>query len=184
MRHHAVATRLLDWTQALGVALHFALWPIIRDPTKKALTIKGSSKPEWCQPHVWLLNPYRLNSDKNSWNFDDMVAPRFLDDGDESYGDYLGDFSDPGMDIELPVAVLPEVLNDRLNAQRGVFTIHGDLHSPMELLLPTTTLQRVDLPQSALPAAIEFLEDAGLNESVLFPDFDALGRDLHRKYCL
>lgn len=83
-----------------------------------------------------------------------------------------------------PVAVLPEVLNDRLNAQRGVFTIHGDLHSPMESLLPTTMLQRADLPQSVLPAAIEFLEDAGLNESVLFSDLDALGRDLHRKYCL
>ena len=101
-----------------------------------------------------------------------------------TYADCLSDFDDPRMGIELPVAILPEMLNDRLNAQRGLFTIHGDLHLPMEEMLDDNILARVDMPKEALPAALALLEDAGLCESVLFPDLDALARDLNRKYRL
>jgi hypothetical protein len=184
MRHHGVATRLLDWSQSLGVALYFALRNIVSDPNLRARAMRGDVGEAWTQPHIWILNPIRLNSNERSWDFPGLLAPRFMDNGDESYGDYLADFEDPGMDVELPFAVLPEVLNDRLNAQRGVFTIHGDIHAPMEDMLGRDVLVKVDLPLEALPAALVFLEDSGLCESVLFPDLDALGRDLHRKYRL
>lgn len=184
MRHHGVATRLIDWSQTLGVAIYFALLPIISNGGRRDAGVVDPNSIDWRHPHIWLLNPYRLNAHPKSWNFEDMVAPRFLDDGDESYGDYLGDFDDPGMELDYPVAVYPEVLNDRLNAQRGVFTLHGDIHEPMEDLLSEDILRKVELPLAALPAAIEFLEDAGLTESVLFPDLDSLARDIHRKYRL
>lgn len=184
MRHHGVATRLLDWTQSLGVALYFALAPIVSDPELRERCVLAEDTQSWRGPHIWLLNPYRLNADARSWETPDLVAPRFLDGLDESYGDFLGDFTSPGMETEFPVAVLPETLNDRLNAQRGVFTIHGDLHEAMEDILPRDMVSKVELPIAALAAAIEFLEDAGMSESVLFPDLDALGRDIHRKYRL
>lgn len=185
MRHHGVPTRLLDWTQTFGVAMYFALKPIADNPELRGRAMRGDIEDDWADPHIWLLNPIRLNSDKRSWDYDDIVVPRYLlDDGEMTYADYLVNFDEPGMDIDLPVAILPEMLNDRLNAQRGVFTIHGDLHLPMEEMLSDDVLARVDIPKEALPAALALLEDAGLCESVLFPDLDALGRDLNRKYRL
>lgn len=180
MRHHGVATRLLDWTQSFGTALYFALEPwvsrAIRDPDAAD---KLAALP-WTQPELWLLNPYRLNTE--SREVEDIIAPRFLDEDDATYGDLLGDLSEPGMGWALPIAIFPETLNDRLHAQHGLFTIHGDRHDPMDALVGEKTVRRVPLPRGALPAALEFLADAGIMESTVFPDLDSLARDLHRKY--
>lgn len=185
MRHHGVPTRLLDWTQTFGVAIYFALKPIADNPEIRERAMRGEIGDDWNNPHVWLLNPTRLNADERSWDYDDIVVPRYLlDDGETKYGDYLADFVSPEMDIDFPVAILPEMLNDRLNAQRGLFTIHGDLHLPMNRMLREDVLLRVDIPRAALPAALALLEDSGLCESVLFPDLDSLARDLNRKYRL
>src|SRR5436853_425801 len=75
MRHHSIATRLLDWTEVLAIAVYFA----IRDaPT--------SSKP--C---VWLLNPYKLN--EVSWELRDLIAPEHLLETADEFSDYLIDYT-------------------------------------------------------------------------------------------
>ena len=63
----------------------------------------------------------------------------------------------------------------RIRHQRGNFTAHGDLHSPLELFAPETLSKHV-LPTDAVDEAREFLELSGVNEFQIFPDLDGLAR--------
>lgn len=164
MRHHGLATRLLDWTETLGVALYFAL--------------KGVEKKS--RPCVWIMNPYALN--EISWKERDLVSPEYLPQGDYGFSDYLVDFSESaGFDWIEPVALYPIQRNSRLQAQRGYFTIHGEDTRPLEKIRPDL-VRRVELPEAAWADARLFLRDAGIDELLMFPDLDGLARHLHTKY--
>ncbi len=171
MRHHGVITRVLDWTEGLGVALYFALERYRID------AIDGSTAP--C---IWLLNPYALNLHKSCWEVRDLVSPRYLGylaDDDETY-DY-GELVDRNLfHWTMPVAIYPIQRSNRVRAQRGWFTIHGTDQRPLEQQAPEN-LAQVLLPMQALRDAIGFLEQAGLNEYTIYADLDALARELHRK---
>jgi hypothetical protein len=164
MRHHGLATRLLDWTEVLGVAVYFAL--------------RGADAGS--TPCVWLLNPYALN--EISWEERDLVAPEYLPQGGYHFAQYLVDCSDDGgFDWEQPVALYPLQTNARLHAQRGYFTIHGKDTRPLEKIA-SRVVRQVELPNAAWEHARLFLQDAGIDEYLLFPDLDGLTRHLHKKY--
>ncbi len=168
MRHHGVATRLLDWTGVFGVALYFA----VRNATESS------------SPCIWLMNPYALNEIAREER--DLVAPRYLaydskKDVEWDYEDLLLD--SPGMDWEYPVALYPVQKSSRLHAQRGYFTIHGDKHETIDTLCPDN-VRCVPLAPALLDEARQFLDLAGIDEYVLFPDLDGLARGLHVKYRL
>jgi hypothetical protein len=164
MRHHGLATRLLDWTEVLGVAVYFAL---------------REAGPD-AAPCIWLLNPYALNV--RSWDVRDFVAPEYLPQGEYGYADYLVDYSkDAGFDWDLPVALYPLQRNARLHAQHAYFTIHGENNRPLEVTAKDV-VAKVPLPRAAWGRARDFLESAGINEHLLYPDLDGLTRYLHQKY--
>lgn len=172
MRHHGVATRLLDWTETLGVAVYFAL----RRATPAS------------RPCVWLLNPWAMN--ELSWEERDLVAPEYLPQGDYGFSDYLVSCGTgggceagaaAGFDWTEPVALYPIQRNARLHAQRGFFTIHGDDVRPLNEIFPDLVRQ-VPLPSEAWEDARSFLADAGIDEFLMFPDLDGLARYLHEKH--
>jgi FRG domain len=166
MRHHGVPTRILDWTEALGVALYFA--------------VLGAN--DKATPCVWLLNPYALN--ENSFKVRDLVAPQFLTDNRGRVRDYslflLKKFPRT-FGWNHPVALYPLQLSDRLHAQRGYFTIHGEDVRPLEKINPNV-VSSVDIPVHLIEEIKTYLDRSGINTYLLFPDLDGLARYLQEKH--
>ncbi len=170
MRHHGVATRILDWTEVLGVALYFAVHGV-----------QGGATP--C---VWVLNPYALN--ERSWDVRDLVAPQFLSDQRGVERDYehfvVGGYPRFGWDY--PVSLYPLQLSNRLQAQRGYFTIHGENERSLDEINARVRKKfavRIDLEDSRLIDEVRwYLDASGIDTHLLFPDLDGLARYLHEKY--
>lgn len=160
MRHHNLPTRLLDWTSSFGRAVYFALDNCATDKTS-------------C---IWVLNPYSLNV--KTWTVRDLVQPKYLtyiDDEFWEYGEALiaeGRWTNNG-----PVAIYPLQISDRMRAQQGWFTFHGNDRRPLETQFPGC-VARVDLAEGALAGAREFLDMAGLGPYAIYPDLDHLSQEI------
>lgn len=151
MRHHAVPTRLLDWTETFSVALYFA--------------VKNFSG----RADIWVLNAPELNyvsCDRRAiqypeTNFEHDYYYYFIDKLDKFIGEV--------------VAIRPAKSYLRVSAQKGIFTVHDNLGEGLDVLFPAS-VKKIPLPKSALKGAKKFLELSGVNEYTLFPDLDGLSR--------
>ena len=170
MRHHGTPTRLIDWTETLGVALYFATLPPL-DPTSSSA--------------LWLMNPYLLN--EITWKTRNLIAPRFLlnwdnnDDYEWRYSDFLDDPKSFG--IKYPVAIYPPQKSDRMLSQRGWFTFHGTIPEPINKIEKLEECYRKIIISRSLVEPIKtFLEQAGINDFTMFPDLTGLANYLKKKY--
>lgn len=168
MQHYGMPTRLLDWTEAALVALHFALRSAV--PSKL--------------PAVWALNPWFLNETsvgtRHVLRIEDLrraVALRA----------YLVDEDEPGSaGPQLPIAFAPTIIDTRMLSQRSSFTLHGsDIRGidAIPRLRPLTSdghLRKLilDLDAGEIRSMQMTLATCGISEVTVFPDISGLVRQV------
>jgi FRG domain len=130
MQHYGIPTRLMDWTDVLGVALAFALYDSNNDHESSA---------------IYILDPISLN--KLSGLEEIKRAPN---DPDFKYKSIY--WHGRPFKALLPIAMDCGFHNDRIAAQKGNFTIHGANSAPIDAKAPST-IRKIVLESSAKPEA-------------------------------
>jgi hypothetical protein len=160
-QHYGIPTRLLDWTESLGVALFFAV----------------KVKPE--RPHLWIMNAFRLNKSNGA-----AKRPRILLAGLDPIPDYHDCFirveGREEWPHKLPIFLQIPWTTERLRAQGGFFTFHPSPERMDEIC--RKYLRRVDIPDEAIPGAQRFLDLAGITEHTVFPDVVGLAGFMRNRY--
>jgi len=160
MQHYGIPTRLLDWTESFGIALFFAAYYNEYNKTSEDAAI-------------YLMNPVKLNLRSGVKNI------YRLPDEEEKFSYTKIYWNHDPFSAKAPIAIEPIFINDRMFAQRGVFTVHDDSIEPIEDMYPNE-IKKIALPQNTILAALEFLELANINHYSVYPDFAGIAGHLSR----
>lgn len=162
MRHEGIPTRLLDWTENLGTALFFAL-----------------DSNDIQNPHIWILNPFKLN--ERSYGAAVLLNPE-EDMKPEYHESYAILCNDKKIKInKYPIAIYPKRSNDRMFAQRGLFTIHGSVNKPFEDIAPGF-IECITIPDILIDHLKKLLLNFGINKYSVYPDLKGLCDHLKQLY--
>jgi hypothetical protein len=164
MQHYGLPTRLLDWTESSLIGLYFAL----------------REKPEATDSAVWVLNPLWLNLCVLS---EDAIPTA---DDDRLHG-YVVFKEGGGPPLVHPIAMKPVRANPRIAAQSGVFTIHGTDRRAFDRISCETShrgpqIEKLTISKDSAIRMLENLDTAGITESTVFPELEALGREFRTRF--
>lgn len=159
MQHYFVPTRLLDWSENLGVSLFFAVTNHKNDNDVA----------------LFLLDPLELNAYSKKNGIPNVP--------DENMGlSYVENYIKKiPFEPRMPIAIKSSYTNNRILAQRGMFTIHGDDLKSIEDLCPSA-ITKIIINNKAIPEIKEFLEIANINEITVYPDFNGIADYIRRKF--
>lgn len=167
MQHYGMPTRLLDWSENLFVATHFAL---------DARQHLHDGTP--CSPVVWCVDPV-------AWNRATPVLSEFgtavlvLTTADDDLDPYRPETTKRRR--KSPIAMFGAHNSARIVAQRGTFMIWGNDTQPLEQFAAEqpVTVWRLELQGDPAALASE-LRLIGFGETMVFPELASLGSELSR----
>ena len=164
MQHHSTPTRLLDWSESALVALSFAT------QFKKEKHFDANSV-------VWCLNPITLNSHTRFPAYEDEKIPNIC--ADRELQTLVNGFRQ-----DYPLAVIGTQNTDRIIAQKGVFTLFPIKESfELESLNGADEfLVQIIIPKECIETIKHDLYYIGVTESSLFPELDAISKELKHNY--
>jgi hypothetical protein len=159
MQHYGIPTRLLDWTDVLGVAIAFALY---------------DTKDDDFDSSVHVLDPKKLNSKSGHAEIRRPVNDLAFD-YKQIY--WQGRPFNP----VYPIAIDGPLQNDRMVAQQGAFTLHG---ADVDYFDTNghECLRKIVMKPGAKFGAREFLEHSNLNAYSIYPDIVGMARHIVRKH--
>lgn len=167
MQHYGMPTRLLDWSENLFVAAHFAL-----------SSVPSHSHEGDCIPVVWCVDPVE-------WNRSTPVLSEYgtsiqvLTTADDELEPYRP--ASTRKRNKSPIAIFGAHNSERIVAQRGTFFVWGNEAKPLEDVaadLPAT-LWKLKLVASRNQLA-DHLQLLGFGETMVFPELSYLASELTR----
>jgi len=187
MQHQGLETRLLDWSEAALIGLYFAVRVV-----KGQKDAKGKRDAA-----VWILDPSWLQEEvvrkcdflperrgPESRRLRDFILKYMPDPSDERtkwIREYLPlEFSESTLPM-YPAPLRPPQIHRRIAAQLSAFTIHGRVHKGLEelaLQVGRPRLLKIRIPSRFVASIRADLETCGIVETTVFPELEALGREL------
>ncbi len=178
-QHHGIPTRLLDWSESFISSCFFAF--------------DGATNSDI--PCVWILNPTEFNKMVCGW--EGLPCPEYstkmhiwLPSRMEASAKEVStsDLGTATYDNELPIAIYPRQDNERIQSQKGFFTVHGRKRLPIDKVIkknhpdPQRVLARIDFQRCNKKVAIKQLELLGTRRSSIYPDIDNFIKELKESH--
>lgn len=170
-QHHGLPTRLLDWSYSPYVALHFA-------------TVSEEHREE--DGEVWVVSFEAVNR-----ALPDVLARLLEEEGSHVFtGEMLSRLGDAFEVLAaqaaepFPLFLEPPALSERIVNQAALFSLMSTATARFDHWLEARpgSWRRIVVPAALKPDVRDRLDEININERVLLPGLDGLGRWLARYY--
>ena len=183
MQHYGIPTRLLDWSMAPLTALYFACCNNLEKPSDDKVQTENDGK-------IFVLNAWKLwsriipqpeNSDIHQIHIKARaLLTHYKPDEVKKQIKREFDFEIDVTALQLPFPFVAGYSNNRIIAQKGCFTIHGTDKSQLK----GEEITVLTIPQSNKMKIMHELNLLGIDDYLLFPDFEGMTKSFNRKKSL
>lgn len=181
-QHFGVPTRLLDFTENPLVALYFACRSSSEATASVWVLNESAYNANFFQtPLMFSVHTKQLITEIIGW---EVLYQRHLPAAQMHYSQY-------------PVIYRPAYREERMSSQSSVFLLWAADRSPLTSIIPPKhymsfdgqpespqdgVIGYIEIPEEAKTTILVQLNDLGINDKVIYPGLDGIGRYIRKKY--